>query len=436
MAKGDHIIVPLFGPTEHHGIDIGDGTVVHWSSGMPGNKSMGDIVSRKLASEIRRSQLAEFGDLSRLRVREYATFYDPDEVVRRALSRVGEKGYCLVGNNCEHFSTWCKTGHHQSEQVKQGVAAMGLFSQVWSVVKAVGSWVVRAAGAVANVVRARNDWAEAIGSASGACREGQQYLISAPATPALPEPVGGPPRLVIQQPVRDDSRLLRLEAKFTDSESSLVRLQDSTALAQKRLELQISVIELVLASSTIDRYANNIKLHLSNLSIHYETLRNVVGLLDFTNRQNRGIRATIKQLNQIIYHLKKSGVLPESCGLEQIQGIDLESKPGAISIARQFRAFEETRHLLIEECRSFLQSLAGNSASVEKIRKASVSVPEWTDVIRSWLNRNVTPSLRRAQEETHRLIAAASDIPTIEDTAQIHALSQESLEPNPIDPGE
>src|SRR5437868_4786461 len=108
---------------------------------------------------------------------------------------------------------------------------MAFFSQVWSVVKAVGSWVVRATGAVANLVRAREKWADAIGSASAACREGQQYLIPAPSTAALPEPMGGAPRLVIQQPVRDDSRLQRLEAKLTDSESSLIHLQDSTALA-------------------------------------------------------------------------------------------------------------------------------------------------------------------------------------------------------------
>jgi len=41
---------------------------------------------------------------------------EPDEVIERARSRVGEKKYSLLTNNCEHFAVWCKTGLHESEQ--------------------------------------------------------------------------------------------------------------------------------------------------------------------------------------------------------------------------------------------------------------------------------------------------------------------------------
>lgn len=128
MAKGDHIVVPICGPMTHHGIDLGDGTVVHWSSGLPGYASFADIFTRKWAAQIRRTPFADFGDPDKVQVREYSTAFDADEVVRRALSRVGEKGYCLVGNNCEHLATWCKIGKHESEQVKHvnGVSAHAL----------------------------------------------------------------------------------------------------------------------------------------------------------------------------------------------------------------------------------------------------------------------------------------------------------------------
>jgi hypothetical protein len=33
------------------------------------------------------------------------------------MSRLGESGYNLFGNNCEHFATWCKTGQWESQQV-------------------------------------------------------------------------------------------------------------------------------------------------------------------------------------------------------------------------------------------------------------------------------------------------------------------------------
>ena len=39
---------------------------------------------------------------------EYHLF-TPEETVERAYSRLGEREYDLVSNNCEHFAIWCKT---------------------------------------------------------------------------------------------------------------------------------------------------------------------------------------------------------------------------------------------------------------------------------------------------------------------------------------
>ena len=41
----------------------------------------------------------------------------PEETVKRAKSRLGEKAYNLTKNNCEHFALWCKTGRSFSRQV-------------------------------------------------------------------------------------------------------------------------------------------------------------------------------------------------------------------------------------------------------------------------------------------------------------------------------
>ena len=43
--------------------------------------------------------------------------YSPEETVRRARSKLGEGGYNLALNNCEHFAVWCKTGVKSSSQV-------------------------------------------------------------------------------------------------------------------------------------------------------------------------------------------------------------------------------------------------------------------------------------------------------------------------------
>ena len=44
-------------------------------------------------------------------------WYDPETVVSSPKSKLGERKYHPVTNNCEHFALWCKTGISSSEQV-------------------------------------------------------------------------------------------------------------------------------------------------------------------------------------------------------------------------------------------------------------------------------------------------------------------------------
>lgn len=54
-----------------------------------------------------------------LRSLQEVRIYSPEETVARARSRLGEKKYNLLLNNCEHFALWCKTGVSKSSQVDQ-----------------------------------------------------------------------------------------------------------------------------------------------------------------------------------------------------------------------------------------------------------------------------------------------------------------------------
>ena len=118
MAKGDHILVS-YGLYTHHGIDLGDGTVVEWSKGQEYSKGQ-PIIARVSFEEFSKGQAVT--------VVEYSHCDPPEIVVGRALSRIGETGYDLVFNNCEHFATWCKTGRAESVQVKlYGSRAVAVF---------------------------------------------------------------------------------------------------------------------------------------------------------------------------------------------------------------------------------------------------------------------------------------------------------------------
>jgi lecithin:retinol acyltransferase len=51
-------------------------------------------------------------------VNHLESHYLPEEIVRRARSRLGESDYRLLTNNCEHFCNWCLSGVSRSVHVE------------------------------------------------------------------------------------------------------------------------------------------------------------------------------------------------------------------------------------------------------------------------------------------------------------------------------
>ena len=106
MSAGDHLQVPRqHGLFNHHGIDLGDGSVAHYLEGR----------------EILRSSLEEFTQGVEPCIINHAQESRPGVTLRRAMSRIGEQDYNLLFNNCEHFATWCKTGRHRSSQIDSAI---------------------------------------------------------------------------------------------------------------------------------------------------------------------------------------------------------------------------------------------------------------------------------------------------------------------------
>lgn len=110
MAQGDQIYVyrellNLEGVYEHHGIDCGDGTVIHY---------------RKPSETIERTSWEIFKRGKPIYRKQSSDkfYFLPEIVISRAESRLGEQKYNLLFNNCEHFASWCKTGISQSKQIR------------------------------------------------------------------------------------------------------------------------------------------------------------------------------------------------------------------------------------------------------------------------------------------------------------------------------
>lgn len=111
MSRGDHVYVRRRRHYSHHGIDCGDGTVIHYAG------------ERGTVRRVERSAWESFADGSRVHIRRYRERLPVEEIVDNAESRLGDGGYHLVTNNCEHFATWCSTGAAASSQVRRWAMA-------------------------------------------------------------------------------------------------------------------------------------------------------------------------------------------------------------------------------------------------------------------------------------------------------------------------
>lgn len=144
MAKGDHLTIAstLAGiPFQHHGIDMGDGTVVHLA---PENGPRVTLRDESGEFAVRRDSMEEFCRGQIPEVIRHTDRRDPNEVVAAAESMLGKTGYSLLDGNCEHFATLCATGRHESHQIEMSEATVAAVTSMAT--KAVWSLSSRVAG--------------------------------------------------------------------------------------------------------------------------------------------------------------------------------------------------------------------------------------------------------------------------------------------------
>jgi len=115
LPPGAHLVSSR-GWYEHHGIHLGGGRVAHYAGFCYGFHS-GPV------EEVSLEQFAA-GRGFEVRTNVDAAF-TPTQVVQRARSRIGERRYNLLANNCEHFCEWAINGRGASRQVERLLSAPG-----------------------------------------------------------------------------------------------------------------------------------------------------------------------------------------------------------------------------------------------------------------------------------------------------------------------
>jgi len=96
---------------QHYGVYIGNGNVIHFAP----------LEGQEISMEngiIHETTLEKFLDGRALKINiNIEKKFNEKEIVERTRSRLGEKGYNLFTNNCEHFARWCVTGESVSYQI-------------------------------------------------------------------------------------------------------------------------------------------------------------------------------------------------------------------------------------------------------------------------------------------------------------------------------
>jgi len=124
-------LVIRFSVYRHHGIYAGGGRVIHYAGWIRGRRGLIEEISLEEFTEGREFEV-NFNPPDLIRGRE---------IVRRARSRLGERCYDLLENNCEHFCTWCHRGDARSVQIEEmakplrlAIAAVqGLWRVTWAI---------------------------------------------------------------------------------------------------------------------------------------------------------------------------------------------------------------------------------------------------------------------------------------------------------------
>jgi Lecithin retinol acyltransferase len=149
MAKGDHLFYATrFSgiPYQHHGVDMGDGSVIHLAPVSGACLAFHDPSDRFC---VRRDSRDDFAGGQDVKTVHHEAPLDPEQIAERAESFLGRSGYNLLDNNCEHFANYCCTGVAESRQVDMGqhavVSTASMATKVfWTVAASLGK---RLAGA-------------------------------------------------------------------------------------------------------------------------------------------------------------------------------------------------------------------------------------------------------------------------------------------------
>ena len=116
---GDMVRVKVNSQMDHYGVFVSDSEVIQFGKNPSLRLGLADtdvFVCATDIDEFRDGGYPEFADLS---FSEKLKRFKTDKIIENARSRIGEGGYNIIYNNCEHFAYECIFGKKYSSQAEK-----------------------------------------------------------------------------------------------------------------------------------------------------------------------------------------------------------------------------------------------------------------------------------------------------------------------------
>lgn len=268
---------------------------------------------------------------------------------------------------------------------------MSFFSSVWDAVKTVGSTVARVVKKVYEVCTS---------DSAVDAYDKLEKIVNRQSTYQTP-PSDGAPNFY------GETNTSQIEKKISQQNQLIIKNESALLETKKVLALQVELVRLRASADLIDRSMKNVKIHASSLSVHYQNMRNINGLIDDVNSLRHCLKAVISTIN---YNANiQSGA---DSKLRKIEGIDIEKTEGAISQVAAYDAFDRTRELLRSEVidLSEVASKHLNDINNLKANAADLGGPLGSQII-EFVDKQITPIIKKAESAGLLLKSEVSKLP-------------------------
>ena len=119
QPQAGDIIRTKVGPLYHYGICVGHGEVIQFGKNPALRHAMPDGEIRVCQTDMQTFLCGESPEVGKPEGKERSKRFSPDRTVILARQRLGETGYHILYNNCEHFAYECYLGEKRSEQTER-----------------------------------------------------------------------------------------------------------------------------------------------------------------------------------------------------------------------------------------------------------------------------------------------------------------------------